>query len=228
MEQIGQEGKSINASHATRALNLEPNRALLKKYDMYAAKSDSASKKWLVAAVVSLAGTIGLFATGHWIWGIALLLLTAVFGFLFLMFRGLAIGGPYASGLLVPAVVVSAGPIKIAALAPMNRTETENDTSDYGLKLLTIPHLPMHTLTIGNRVPCVAMFSAGSRNGLYTNFEPRPVSWGFDDENVIKKAIDVIDEDEWTFLDTVKHVVTEMSDDQVAYFDASHTLIEVR
>ncbi|MBA3390959.1 MAG: DUF3239 domain-containing protein, partial [Rubrobacter sp.] len=57
--------------------------------------------------------------------------------------------------MLVPAVVVSAGPIKIAALAPMNRTETENDTSDYGLKLLTIPHLPMHTLTIGNRVPCV-------------------------------------------------------------------------
>jgi len=86
----------------------------------------------------------------------------------------------------------------------------------------------MHLLTIGNRVPCVAMFSAASKNGLYTNFEPRPVSLGFDNEEVIKRAIDVIDEEEWIFLDQVKHVVTEMGDDQVAYFDATHTLIEVR
>lgn len=221
---IGSKGKSINISSATRAMNVEPDKDQIKKLDELTKKTNRI-KYGLVLVIIVLAKlTLHLFQTNHWIIGSILVVVELI-----LIFFAFSISntGAYKNGLIVPAIIIETNPIKIIALADM-RTEEQQEKLIWGCKKVTLKNLPNHKIEIGEKVPCVSLFSMASK-GYRINFEPRPISWGYKNPDYIPKVIDVItnsDEDyhnyanEWEILenlvDTMKKTEKE---NKVLFFD---------
>ncbi len=226
LDQIGQQGQELNASVASRALNLEADSDLLKQYDPYSQKHLRNSRIAFVAGLFALGAAIKLIVGGSWIMGILLILLTGALWFGALAMKGLALGVAYQQGLLVPSVVVNTNPIRIVALAPLE--SSMSIPSLMGAKKMTIAHLPLHALKIGEKVPCVALFG-GNEDGYYTNFEPRVIAWGIASREVIERAIEVIDGEEWAFLEAVKDRIPEgMKEYEVACFNEDYSFKDIR
>lgn len=196
---IGATGAPYGFSQASRALNLCPDLARLKKYDIYLKANQKTYNILAVLSLLTVSGTVVAFSTGHWITGIIAAIVSVVLLFLWLLYRGLIKGGAYESGLLIPGMVSSVQPLELIALADMRSDETTYTTPQWGCKKIEPEALPLHTLQVGEKVPCVAMFGMAG-NGLRNNFEPRPVSWATADNRNIEQAIRAIDEEEWALL----------------------------
>ncbi len=172
--EIGKTGKMLNLSTATYAMNIKPDEDQIKKFDEYRGKTNTL--KYTVIALVLLFGGLSayLFQTGHWIFGSISVIIT-----LLLLLFSLSIGNnsAYESGLITPAIIIETNPIKIIALADM-RSEEDQEKIILGCKKMTLKNLPNHHIKIGEKVPCVSLFSMAHK-GYRQNFEPRPISWGY-------------------------------------------------
>lgn len=197
--EIGAKGTPYGFSQASRALNLSPDLARLKKYDIYLKANTKTYNILTLLSLLTIAGTVLAFGTGHWIIGIITTIISLVLLFLLLLYRGLVKGGAYENGLLIPGMVSSVQPLELIALADMRSDETTYTVPQWGCKKIEPEALPLHTLQVGEKVPCVAMFGMAG-DGLRNNFEPRPVSWATADNRDIEQAIRAIDEEEWALL----------------------------
>ncbi len=197
--EIGAKGMPYGLSQASRALNLCPDLARLKKYDIYLKANTKTYHILAALLLLMVSGTVLAFGTGHWIVGIVTGIVSLVLLFLWLLYRGLIKGGAYENGLLIPGMVSSVQPLELITLADMRSDETTYTTPQWGCKKIEPEALPLHTLQVGEKVPCVAMFGMAG-DGLRNNFEPRPVSWATADNQDIEQAIRAIDEEEWALL----------------------------
>lgn len=222
---IGEEGKMINFSMAGSAMNIEPDINQVKKYDEYPAKRNPLFYVALVFALSSAVATFFFFSNGSWIWGSLFILLTLVF-FLFvrsynnpLLMKRIA----YESGLIIPAVITETQPLTLLALADI-RGDEEKDLV-WGCRKIIVHQLPHHHLCISEKIPCASLFGM-SVKGYRRYFEPRPISWGFPDENHRQQALESIGEEEWHVLAQLEPQMKEVPKDLVVFFDKDLNKIE--
>ena len=225
ISKVGKEGKSLNFSFASRAINLDSDQEQIAKYDEYTAKSNPLQYIALCIALALFGWSAYLFYTGHWIWG-ALSLIAGVFVFMISRSLGKATlqkSIAYESGLIIPGIVVNTNPLQILAMADM-RGDEDIDVL-YGCQKFSLAALPLHSLTVGEKVPCVSLFGM-SIKGYRRHFEPRPVSWGYSDPEVIKSAIAAIDEaedgdvSEWEILEQLRLKMNDAPEKEVMFFNA--------
>lgn len=210
-----EQGKPLMLSQATRGAKVSISQENISRYDTYAQKSRKKSHIALIIALLGIPFSIKLFMNGHWIIGVVSILITLIAIVAFFALRGMSLGIVYESGLLVPGVIVNVNPIQIVTLG--NVSTSDDGSVTYACKKITTSELPLHQVQLNEKVPCAAMFG-GPKNGIYTNFEPRPLSWATSDSGEITKNIDRIDDAEWQFLDSVKNDIPDMKDFQVALF----------
>lgn len=220
---IGAAGASYGFSQASRALNLCPDLGRIKKYDIYFKANHKTYTILGVLSLLAVTGTLLAFGSGHWITGIIAVIVSVVMLFLLLLYRGLIKGGAYESGLLIPGMVSSVQPLELIALADMRSDETTYDTPQWGCKKIEPEELPLHTLQVGEKVPCVAMFGMSGK-GLRNSFEPRPVSWATADNSNIEQAIHAIDEEEWALLYDVLDRETVISKTDVTMIEDNRVI----
>lgn len=225
--QIGQEGDSMNFSYATRAMNTEPDSDQLEKYDEYPTGGNPIMYVFILLTIALLGFTIYLFTTGHWVWGIVGILVSLILAFLSYMFGNASLkkSVAYENGLLIPAIIVNTNPIQILAIADMSADEAVDPV--YGVKKMTVNNLPNHVVEKGEKVPCVALFGMAYK-GYRRMFEPRPVSWGYKNKDVIQEAIQAISQDdvegkfenEWEMLYEIETKYSDkIKDDELTFFD---------
>ena len=223
---VGEEGKSLNFSFATRAINIDADQEQIAKYDEYTAKSNPLQYAALAIAIGLLGLGVYLFVIGHWVWGIFSLI---AFLFVFMISRSLGKATlqksiAYEDGLLIPGIICSTNPLQLVAMADM-RSE-ENQQAVYGCIKFNVAALPQHALEIGTRVPCVSLFGMAVK-GYRRHFEPRPVSWGYSDPDIIESAILAIDtaEDgetsEWEILERLVSKMKEVPEKEIVFFNSS-------
>ncbi|MEZ0608364.1 DUF3239 domain-containing protein [Fibrella sp. WM1] len=218
---LGEGGQPMNFSQATRAANLDADRQLIKRYDQFQAKY-----VWL--ARITYAIGIGLLGLGVWLWQRDHGIWATVVGLLGLvvLLLGYMLGqgagsGPYENGLLVPAIVTGTAPLTIAALANMQKDDS-NEPVLWGVLKIEVNALPLHTKQVGEQVPCVALFS-GDNKGYWAQLEPRPLSWATANEQVIHDAMTMIEPDEWRALNRLAPTLTALPPDVVHYYRADFT-----
>lgn len=257
MAEIGEQGESLNFSSASRSANFRPDIDRIKQYDPYQKKY--VRMTWIVFGLGLLTAgfALRLAATGHGIWAGAVGVMVFVISFFGYMISRGANAAIYSSGLLIPARVTSLKPLQMVVMANMDTSddddgerngdepeavdklnhadtaagkgiETEKARDIYGVRRVTLTALPMHTLQIGERVPCAAGFG-GSRAGVWSHFEPRPLVWATDEPTIIMASIAAIPDEEWARLDQLaSQLPAEMNEDQVAFYDANLTFIEAK
>jgi len=232
-KKIGEKGKNLNFSVASRAMNMEPDKEQVEKYDEYPNGGNTIQYVFIFLTVALLGLSVKLFISGHWIWGIICALVTV-----FLAFLSLALGGAkksvaYENGLLIPAIVTNTNPIEIMAIADMSADE--NVEPVYGVKKMTVNNLPNHVVEKGEKVPCVALFGMAIK-GYRRMFEPRPVSWGFENKELITETIQAISQDpvegnfenEWEMLYEIEaKYADKISDDDLTFFDKDLNPVEL-
>ena len=103
----------------------------------------------------------------------------------------------------------------------------KNGNDLYGVRRVTLKDLPVHTLQIGERVPCAAGFG-GSNLGGWGHFEPRPLVWATDDLTIITAAAAAIPDEEWARLDRLASELPQIEEEQVAFYDAELRFIEAK
>lgn len=226
VEQIGEMGGFVNDSVATSAMNTAPDAARIRKYDTIKAPTNIMTGIiWCVSASIIL-GTAYLFMRGHWIIGLVGLpfsifaALVSYYALDDIAVKEMA----YKDGLLTPAIVVKIDPIELIAMANM-RSSIDGDEI-YGCQRLQVESLPLHTLRIGEKVPCASLFT-GTRNGHHKAFNARPVCWGFDDAGVIEKAVESISADDdceffdsvWDMLSRVESQMSKQPFGKILFFD---------
>lgn len=223
---IGEEGKFLNFTAASRAMNIDPDTEQIKKYDEYPAKSNAIQYLFIVLCIAMLSLSIYWITGGHWILsGIGILattflaLLANSFGKATLM-KQIA----YKNGLIIPAMITNTDPIEIIALANMGSKEEQQPI--YGCLKMNVNALPNHTIAVGEKVPCISLFGAAI-NGYRRHFEPRPITWGFKEAALIPILIEIIAKDnnelnyadEWQMLDILKSQMTNATLGEVVFFD---------
>lgn len=237
MAEIGEPGESFNFSAASRAANFRPDLDRIKQYDPYRKKYVRLNRIAQGIGLLMAGFAIRLWTTDHGIWaGVVGLLAVLILLGGYLIGRGAA-GAVYASGLLIPARITSLQPLQVVALANMGNDEDADaeevtdepvETTDlYGLRRITLTELPLHSLRIGERVPCAAAFG-GSNRGGWGHFEPRPLAWATADPLVIMASIASIPENEWQRLEQLARQLPEIDEDQVAFYRADLTFVEAK
>ncbi len=227
---IGKTGKMLNLTTATCAMNIKPDKDQIKKFDEYRGKTNTI-KYIVIASVLILAGlSVYLFQTGHWIFGS----ISAIITLLLLLFS-LSIGNnaAYKSGLITAAIIIETKPIKIIALADM-RSEEDQEKIILGCKKMTLKNLPNHHIKIGEKVPCVSLFSMAHK-GYRQNFEPRPISWGYKNPDYIPEVIDFITnssdysnfKNDWEILEKLVETMTDVEKEEVVFFDEELNRVEL-
>lgn len=216
--------KSINFSVATRKAQFKADSELVKQFDMSVVAAGKRFKISLVIFILLLALTIYNFVTGHFWIGVISSIITIISVLITLVIRGLALGAVYESGLLVPAVITNTNPVEVTVLSDVSATD---DKSQLACKKIKLRTLPLHTISIGEKIPCVALFG-GMSDGCYTNFDPRPLAWATANIEDITRNIGLIDNSEWDFLEIVKDKVPQMNSDQIAYFDENGNFQELK
>lgn len=220
MENIGKQGSSLNDSVASSAMNMKPNEEHLKKYDEYPVSRNTIHYIFIVADVLLTAFTAYLFYSGHWIWGIVLLLVSLillVFTYSICnsnMIKEIA----YENGLLIPAIVVNTNPIELVVMADMSTLDGQDPI--YGCLKIRANKLPNHKIEINEKVPCVSLFGNTNSKNYRFEFEPRPVCWGFDKKEYIDAAQNAIEESEWQLLSSIASANKDkLSNKTVSFFD---------
>ncbi len=160
---IGDKGKSINLSKASRALNISPDLERVAKYDEYPAKAKkTALRKFSYFALLAVL-TATLIIKGYVWWSILpgfIALWNLLIGFLV---RNTTPEKIYENGLLSPAIIVNENPLQIAVMAEMQTME--DVPVCWGVKCFDVKELPLHKIAKGEHIPCVVMF--GGALGLY-------------------------------------------------------------
>jgi hypothetical protein len=209
--EIGNKGKSVNMSVATRALHITPDLERLAKYDDYPAKARKVMWRQFAYSVLFAAPAISLIVKGYVWWSIlpALPCLWCLWiGFLH---RNASPQKVYESGLLCGATIVNEDPLQIAAMAEMQTAET--DPVCWGVKRFDVKELPLHTVKKGERIPCAVMFGGAMPfSGLWAQMEPHPVCWATADASLVEQARQAIDENEWRTLETLAGLAEERKD----------------
>lgn len=226
MAEIGEPGESFNFSSASRAANFRPDLDRVKRYDPYRQKYVRLTRIVLGIGLLSAALSLRFWTTDHGIWAVVigvLALLLLLGGYM--LGRG-ASAAVYSSGLLIPAHITSLEPLQLVVLATMSSDDEDTDET-YGIRRVTLKELPVHSLRIGERVPCAASFG-GDHNGAWGHFEPRPLVWATDDPLLITASTATIPEEEWIRLDQLTRQLPEIQEDQVAFYRADLTFIKVK
>ena len=216
-------GKLFNFSQAERVGNIAVDRAVMKRYDERRASFIRKYRKWLGVFLLLLSLSLKLFIGGSWFWGAVVLLLSLGAFFLFFIHFNGAKTTVYSSGLLIPAIVSKTNLIELVALSDVSATESNNEHLAY--KHFSVNNLPLHKLEKGERVPCVALFG-GERDGLWTAYEPRPLTWATADMEAIKKNIARIEEREWTILESI-YENTHVDNDEIVLLNVDNSTGEV-
>ena len=219
---IGDPGEFLNNSVASRAVNIELDMRKVRRLDIYHLNYSKLLRGWGLAGLGLLAVGVGLWYFQHQIWG-------SVFGVLALPVLFIASrlpqtlkGDAYRNGLLIPGIISNLNPLTITCLTDI-RTGDDTDEVLWGVKEVVVPKLTVHPERLGEQVPCVSLFGETDAEGEhYTNFEPRPLAWGTDDNGIIAQARQAIDEEEWLLLPqlAVAYGSSEKNDNGIAYFDA--------
>ncbi|SES90411.1 DUF3239 domain-containing protein [Hymenobacter actinosclerus] len=195
--QIGAPGEFLDGSMASRAVNIRPDMRKVRQLDTF--HRDYRRYLWRSMAAVAglLAVVVVLALFGHFKTAFAVGCITyAVFLFGW-RFRKMLTGDAYRNGLLVPGIITALNPLRVTVVAEVENGDGQNPRGIvWGVKHLTIPALTMHPEQLGEPVPCVALFGA-SDDGIYTDYEPRPLAWGTADAAVIEAARAAIAPDEW-------------------------------
>lgn len=217
-KKIGQEGKMINLTNASRSMNIEPDSDHINRYDEYPTKLTPFFYVAIALASASAVATFFLFSSRHWIWGSIFLIATLILGMFVRSFGRASLMKriAYESGLLIPAILIDTQPLTLLALADIR--SDENQDLVWGCQKLTIKELPLHQLKVGKKVACVSLFGMAVK-GYRRHFEPRPVSWGFVDELYLKKALESIDELEWGVLEKLQPRMKDANEKEVVFFD---------
>ncbi len=235
-KEIGDQGDILNLSAASRAMNIEPDEDQIEKFDEYEVKANPLKYVALILTVGCLSLSVYSFYTGHWIWGSFLVPITLFLGMLsFSLGKGSVTKRiAYENGLIIPAIIIELNPIKIIALADM-RSSSEQEKVIWGCQKMTINNLPNHKIEIGERIPCVSLFGMAVR-GYRRHFEPRPISWGYKNEEFISKTIafiskdndDLLFESEWVILEKLVDEMKGVKEEkEVVFFDATLNRIEI-
>lgn len=122
----------------------------------------------------------------------------------------------YESGLIIPAIITEIQPLTLLALADVRGDEEKKLV--WSCRKIIIQQLPHHHLTVSEKVPCVSLFGM-SVKGYRRCFEPRPVSWGFSDENHRQQALESIREEEWHVLARLEPQMKKVPEDVMVFFD---------
>ena len=216
----GTEGEPINLSVATRAANINPEPARVEMYDEYISKYKNQEKKHLLTAILFLAPAVALLIKGLGLWAILPFLITLWQFALYLATKKATPTAAYTHGQLICAEIVNLKPLQIIAMAAVENGE--DDPVCWGLKRYTINELPGHTLQIGERIPCAAMFGMPKYfAGIWGEFEPHPICWAIGNRDTLLKCENAIEKSEW---DVLKHLLPEVSnreniDKEYVYFN---------
>lgn len=224
---IGSEGKSVNLSSASRAINIEPDLDQLKMHDEYPGKRSPLFYFTLLLTIAAVCGTFELYKSESWVWGTLLLIVSLILAFLTktyanpMLMKRIA----YESGLLVPAIIINTTPLELIALADMRSSEELDPILGcIKVKVKTLPH---HQIKVGEKVPCVALFGMAEK-GYRRHFEPRPVAWGYRNANIIAQAIESITNDEmpdsdfqneWEMLYALADQMKTAPNNEARFFD---------
>lgn len=214
-KKIGDKGSTLNLSVASRAANLQIDKNYFKKHDEYLAKNKDEFIKYLFFGLLMLSGSIGLYYTNHYIWATIFLLFALLLLFVAYNVNIKVKGEVYTHGLLIPAIITHINPTRILALADV--TDGIKPDLIWGFRYLEVQNLPNHTIQIGEKIPCVALFSIAIK-GVRRYMEPHPLCWGTANATHIQQAIDAIDENEWTILEENKDKIKVEDDQDVITF----------
>jgi hypothetical protein len=222
--QIGEQGEPLNGSVASRAAAVEPDAERVRRYDEYPAVARRSMWRAFGRFMFFLSATLGVAMKLHSWWAA----LPGALAFWHLWQWILQCVGrarpavAYRQGLLVPAIVASVEPLRIVAMAEMQREEGQ--PTIWGLKRITCRELPGHLLKTGERVPCAALFGMPLHFGSFVwgLMEPHPLCWATGDRNVLARAEEAIDEAEWETLVKLAPLASqkEDADKKVQYYDA--------
>lgn len=214
--------KILNFSVASSTVDIVPDKQRIKKYDLYYKGYIRFSLLHLFISVGTTYGLINLYLTNHYIWASLLVPVALIFLFFsYSMYNG-SKPQVYNQGLLVPAVITSTHPLEIVALANLESSNPDGVT--WGCKRIDIKALPDHSIMIGERVPCIALFSSPS-DGIYTFFEPRPLTWATSDKANILNALQQIEPEEWELLNSVAKRVNELKINSLAKIDKDQNFV---
>ena len=197
------DGEVINDSFSTCAPHVNASMARILKYD------DEFRGNVIMIIIILLIATsvvtlsIILFIYGHWILGTILLIPVVlarniIFNLLYnfpLIFKRTK--QFYHSGLLTPGIIIDVNPVKLLCLAEMGNGM---GFECYGLKMIKIKQLPSHAGQINEEIPCVSVFQEGESYKLWGDFDPKPISWGTDDVDILKKCIEKIGREQFKIL----------------------------
>jgi Protein of unknown function (DUF3239) len=223
---IGDPGEFLNASMASRAVNIKPDMRKVRRLDIY----HRSYRKYLfiglgiAAGLLVIAGV--LLVSDHLKSGMLFLILAVALGLFSLRFRQMLTGDAYTNGLLVAGVVTSVSPLRLAVAAEVENGSGENPQNIvWGVKQIAISDLTLHPAQLGEQVPCVALFG-GDNNGVHADFEPRPLAWGTDNPAVVQAAHAAIEPEEWAIAAHLAAQAAHLtSNSDIAYFDEDLQLI---
>lgn len=224
--QIGDPGEFLNASMASRAVNIKPDMRKVRRLDIY----HRTYRKYMFIGLGIAAGLLAvaglLLVSDHLKSGMLFLILAVALGLFSLRFRQMLTGAAYTNGLLVAGVVTSVSPLRLAVAAEVENGSGENPRNIvWGVKHIEIPALTLHKAQLGEQVPCVALFG-GDNDGVHADFEPRPLAWGTDDPVVLQAAHAAIEPEEWTIAEQLAAQASHLTDnDSIAYFDDELQLV---
>ncbi|PSK92429.1 DUF3239 domain-containing protein [Taibaiella chishuiensis] len=195
-------GKTEVASgrqHQSRLCQFKPDPGRVRKFDIYCRAYRVTYQILALISLFCIVAAVSAFTARHWIAAGIITVVTALpLSLLFLYWR-LMRRKTYEKGLLIPGMIASLQPLTLIALADMRSEETLYNTPQWGCKKIEPGNLPLHTLQVGEKVPCIAVFDV-TDSDLRSNFEPRPVSWATADHHNIDQAVRLIDPEEWILL----------------------------
>lgn len=127
-KEIGEHGRILNFSMASRAMNIDPDKAQIEKYDEYSAKGNPIQYLFIPLSILALGLSVYLFIHGHWVLGLLAIVLTLFLALLAYSFGNATLKKEiaYKDGLLILAIISNTSPLEIIALAPMGTREDQD------------------------------------------------------------------------------------------------------
>ncbi|WP_225976692.1 MULTISPECIES: DUF3239 domain-containing protein [Corynebacterium] len=104
---------------------------------------------------------------------------------------------------LVPAMIAQINPRDKVILALVNTSVNPNAKPVWALAARTVTRLEGHSSTVGERVPAVAVSGRRSVQDQehWDEISPMPIAWGTPDPDVVRDAINAIDQKRWRRLE---------------------------
>lgn len=217
------DGKVINDSFSTCAPHVKASLFRIYKYDQEF-RSFIRLSIVLICVFIGLCFlSINLYMHGRYILGTLAALPLLLIGKLSLKLivmlpLGLKMAKEfYYNALLTPAIIIKDDPIRLACLA--NMSNGLGDES-FGLKIIEVAAIPEHKIERGEMVPCVSTFQAGEHVERWSDFNPKPISWGTGDRSEIQRCAKKIDSEEIEKLKRLLKTITPMEKvDQLVIYD---------